>query len=138
LNVQLGYLVGSLEINVVGGWRYMYGLSAPVSVAMAIGMFLLPSSPRWILLRAIQGKGPMEESKQMATNALRKLRGQLAGDRASEKEVEDTLASLKSAYSDQEPEGSIWEVFEGPSLKAFIIGGGLVLFQQVAPLPSPD
>lgn len=114
----------------------MYGLSAPVAIVMAIGMLLLPSSPRRILQRAIQGKGPMEEYKQMATDALRKLRGRPAGDWASEKEVEDTLVSLKATYSDQEPEGSIWEVFEGPSLKAFIIGGGLVLFQQVVSLPT--
>ncbi|KAF3334597.1 D-xylose-proton symporter-like 3 [Carex littledalei] len=136
LGILLGYLVGSLEINTVGGWRYMYGLSAPVAVVMLIGMLLLPCSPRWLLLRAVQGKGPMEEYKQMATDALRKLRGWPAGDRASEKEVEDTLVSLKAAYSDQEPEGSILEVFEGPSLKAFIIGGGLVLFQQITGQPS--
>ncbi|KAJ3704558.1 hypothetical protein LUZ61_008263 [Rhynchospora tenuis] len=136
LGILLGYLVGSLEINAVGGWRYMYGMSVPMAAIMAIGMLFLPCSPRWLLLRAVQGKAPMEEYKQMALDALRKLRGRPAGDWATEKEVEDTLVSLKAAYSDQEPEGSIWEVFEGPSLKAFIIGGGLVLFQQITGQPS--
>ncbi|KAJ4733920.1 Major facilitator superfamily protein [Rhynchospora pubera] len=136
LGILLGYLVGSLQINAVGGWRYMYGMSVPMAAIMAIGMLFLPCSPRWLLLRAVQGKAPMEEYKQMALDALRKLRGRPAGDWASEKEVEDTLVSLKAAYSDQEPEGSIWEVFEGPSLKAFIISGGLVLFQQITGQPS--
>ncbi|XP_068643494.1 D-xylose-proton symporter-like 3, chloroplastic [Aristolochia californica] len=136
LGILLGYLIGSVEINAIGGWRYMFGLSVPIAVLMGIGMWSLPPSPRWLLLRAVQGKGPLQEYKEKAMNALARLRGRTAGDVVSENQIEDTLASLKSAYSDQESEGSIWEVFEGPSLKAFIIAGGLVLFQQITGQPS--
>ncbi|MQL79257.1 hypothetical protein Taro_011694 [Colocasia esculenta] len=136
LGILLGFLVGSVQIDAVGGWRYMYGLSAPLAALMGAGMLSLPPSPRWLLLRAVQGKGSLEEYKQKAINALGKLRGRPAGDRLSERQIEDTLISLKSAYDEQEQEGSFLEVFEGASLKAFIIGGGLVLFQQITGQPS--
>ncbi|KAG9454585.1 hypothetical protein H6P81_007489 [Aristolochia fimbriata] len=136
LGILLGYLIGSIEINAIGGWRYMYGLSVPIAVLMGLGMWSLPPSPRWLLLRAVQGKGPLQEYKEKAMNALTRLRGRIAGDKVSENQIEDTLASLRSAYSDQESEGSILEVFQGPSLKALIIGGGLVLFQQITGQPS--
>ncbi|RVW56657.1 D-xylose-proton symporter-like 3, chloroplastic [Vitis vinifera] len=131
LGILLGYFVGSFEINEVGGWRYMYGLSAPIASLMGLGMWTLPPSPRWLLLRAVQGKGSLQEYKEKAIHALSKLRGRPAGDKVSDMQIEHTLASLKSAYTDQESEGSFLEVFQGPSLKAFIIGGGLVLSQQV-------
>nr|ABB17074.1 putative sugar transporter [Nicotiana langsdorffii x Nicotiana sanderae] len=136
LGILLGYFVGSYEINVVGGWRYMFGLSAPIALLMGLGMWSLPPSPRWLLLRAIQSKGPLQEYKEKAMGALSKLRGRPAGDKVSEKQIEDTIISLKTAYSDEEAEGNFLEVFQGPSLKAFIIGGGLVLFQQITGQPS--
>ncbi|KAM7522159.1 hypothetical protein LguiA_012061 [Lonicera macranthoides] len=136
LGILLGYFVGSFQIDAVGGWRYMFGFSAPIALAMGLGVWSLPPSPRWLLLRAVQGKGPLQEYKEKAVFALSKLRGRPAGDKVSEKQIEDTLVSLKSTYTDQESEGSIWEVFQGSSLKAFIIGGGLVLFQQITGQPS--
>lgn len=108
----------------------MFGLSAPVAVLMGLGMWTLPPSPRWLLLRAIQGKGSLQDYKEKAIAALSRLRGRPAGDKVSEKQIEGTMVSVKSAYSGQESEGNVLEVFQGPSLKAFIIGGGLVLFQQ--------
>ncbi|CAL1402010.1 unnamed protein product [Linum trigynum] len=136
LGILLGYFVGSFQINAVGGWRYMFGLSAPVALLMGIGMWSLPSSPRWLLLRAVQGKAPLQECKEKAILALSKLRGRPLGDKFSEKEIERNLSSLKSSYADEESEGSFLEVFQGSSLKAFIIGGGLVLFQQITGQPS--
>lgn len=108
----------------------MYGVSAPVALIMGLGMWSLPPSPRWLLLQAVQGKGSLQELKERAISAFSRLRGRPAGDKVSERQIEDTLGSLKSAYTD-ESEGNFWEIFQGPSLKAFIIGGGLVLFQQV-------
>uniref|UniRef100_A0A803PUG1 Major facilitator superfamily (MFS) profile domain-containing protein n=1 Tax=Cannabis sativa TaxID=3483 RepID=A0A803PUG1_CANSA len=136
LGILLGYFVGSFQINAVGGWRFMFGLSAPVAVLMLLGMWSLPPSPRWLLLRAVQGKGPVQELKEKAIVALSKLRRRPLGDKVSEKQIEDTLVSLKYAYKDQESEGSFMEVFQGPNLKAFVIGGGLVLFQQITGQPS--
>ncbi|KAG6789349.1 hypothetical protein POTOM_005445 [Populus tomentosa] len=134
--LQMGFLVGSIQINAVGGWRYMYGFGVPISLLMGLGMWSLPPSPRWLLLRAVQGKGSFQEYKERAISALSKLRGRPPGDKVSEKQIEEALVSLKSAYKEEETEGSFLEVFQGPSLKAFIIGGGLVLFQQITGQPS--
>ncbi|WCJ20472.1 Major facilitator superfamily protein [Euphorbia peplus] len=136
LGILLGYLVGSFQIDAVGGWRYMYGLSVPVAFLMGLGMWSLPPSPRWLLLRAVEGKGPLQEYKEKAIYALSKLRGRPSGDKESENQIEDALVSLKSTYLEEKSEGSIFEVFQGASLKAFIIGGGLVLFQQITGQPS--
>ncbi|VFQ76673.1 unnamed protein product [Cuscuta campestris] len=137
LGILLGYFVGNHEINAVGGWRVMFGFSAPIALFMGIGMMSLPPSPRWLLLRAVQGKGHLEEFREKAIGALSKLRGrQRAGDTVSEKQIEDTLVSLKTAYTDEETEISFLELFQGSSLKALIIGGGLVLFQQITGQPS--
>lgn len=108
----------------------MFGFSAPIALLMGLGMWSLPPSPRWLLLRAVQGAGPLQEYKEKAILALKKLRGGSSDDKVSQKQIEDTIVSLKSAYADQDS-GGFLEVFQGPSLKAFIIGGGLVLFQQV-------
>ncbi|XP_052149209.1 D-xylose-proton symporter-like 3, chloroplastic [Oryza glaberrima] len=136
LGILTGYLVGSLEIDVVGGWRYMFGFGAPLAVIMAIGMWNLPPSPRWLLLRAVQGKASVEDNKKKAIQALRSLRGRFRSDRVLADEIDDTLLSIKAAYAEQESEGNIWKMFEGASLKALIIGGGLVLFQQITGQPS--
>jgi len=136
LGILFGYLIGSLEIDNVGGWRYMFGFGAPLAAVMAIGMWSLPPSPRWLLLRAVQGKGSMEDNKKKAIQALRTLRGRSASEKVLADDVEDTIVSIKAAYAGQEGEGNIWEVFEGASLKAFSIGGGLVLFQQITGQPS--
>lgn len=114
----------------------MFGVSAPVALLMGLGMWSLPPSPRWLLLRAVQGKGSLQDYKEKAVLALRRLRGRPPSDKLSERQIEDTFVSLKTTYADQESEGSILEVFQGPSLKAFIIGGGLVLFQQITGQPS--
>ncbi|XP_008681530.1 D-xylose-proton symporter-like 3, chloroplastic isoform X1 [Zea mays] len=136
LGILLGYLVGSLEIDNVGGWRYMFGFSAPLAAIMAIGMWTLPSSPRWLLLRAVQGKASLEDNKKKAIQALRTLRGRTASEKVLADDVDDTIVSIKAAYAGQEAEGNVWDVFEGASLKAFTIGGGLVLFQQITGQPS--
>ncbi|KAM4083377.1 hypothetical protein ACB094_08G051300 [Castanea mollissima] len=136
LGILLGYFVGSFQIDVVGGWRYMFGVSAPVALLMGLGMWSLPPSPRWLLLRAVQGKGSLQDYKEKAVLALSRLRGRPPSDKLSERQIEDTIVSLKTAYADEESGGSILEVFQGPSLKAFIIGGGLVLFQQITGQPS--
>ncbi|KAJ0549479.1 putative major facilitator, sugar transporter, major facilitator superfamily [Helianthus annuus] len=108
MGMVLGYVVGSLLVELYSGWRYMYATAIPFAVVMGIGMWWLPASPRWILLRAIQGKATQE--------------------------VEDILAEL--SYISEEGEATLGEMFQGKCLKALIIGAGLVLFQQITGQPS--
>lgn len=105
----------------------MYGISSPLSLIMGIGMWWLPASPRWILLRAIQGKGEASALRETAITCLCQLRGEASRDSAPQ-QVDEILFELSHL---REEEASIAELFQGKCLKALIIGGGLVLFQQV-------
>uniref|UniRef100_A0A0E0MB82 Major facilitator superfamily (MFS) profile domain-containing protein n=1 Tax=Oryza punctata TaxID=4537 RepID=A0A0E0MB82_ORYPU len=133
LGMLLGYIAGSLFVEVVSGWRYMYATSTPLCFIMGIGMCWLPASPRWLLLCAIQGKGNLMESKENASRCLCRLRGQASPDLVSE-QVDLILDEL--SYVDQERQAGFTEIFQGKCLKAMIIGCGLVFFQQVTGQPS--
>ncbi|KAJ8771309.1 hypothetical protein K2173_026486 [Erythroxylum novogranatense] len=128
-----GYGIGSLLVDTIAGWRYMYGASTPLAVAMGIGMWWLPASPRWLLLCAIQGKGNMHDLKESAICCLCRLRGEVICDTAP-RQVEEILAEL--AVVGEEKEATFREMFRGKCLKALIIGAGLVLFQQITGQPS--
>lgn len=133
LGMLLGYTAGSLYITLASGWRYMYAISAPVSLIMGIGMWWLPPSPRWLLLRTIQAKGNLQDVRQNAICYLCRLRGRSIDDVAAV-QIDEILVEL--SYTDQEKEASIREIFQGKCLKALIIGAGLVFFQQVTGQPS--
>ncbi|KAM0046374.1 putative major facilitator, sugar transporter, major facilitator superfamily [Helianthus debilis subsp. tardiflorus] len=134
MGMVLGYVVGSLLVEFYSGWRYMYATAIPFAVVMGIGMWWLPASPRWILLRAIQGKGDMQELREHAIYCLRRLRGETIDNNSATQEVEDILAEL--SYISEEGEATLGEMFQGKCLKALIIGAGLVLFQQITGQPS--
>lgn len=133
IGMLFGYIAGSLYVDVVAGWRYMYVSSAPVCIIMGIGMWWLPPSPRWLLLCAVQGKRNLPEAREIAIHCLCRLTGQAIENSASE-QVEAILNELASAT--EEKEASFLEIFQGKCLKALIIGAGLVFFQQVTGQPS--
>ncbi|EEF42346.1 sugar transporter, putative [Ricinus communis] len=133
LGMVAGYGVGSLLVDIVRGWRYMYVASAPLAVIMGVGMWCLPQSPRWILLCAMQGKGNMQDLKETAICCLCKLRGGAIGD-AAPALVEEMLSEL--AFVGEEKETSLRDLFKGKCLKALTIGAGLVIFQQITGQPS--
>ncbi|KAF2563625.1 hypothetical protein F2Q70_00014414 [Brassica cretica] len=128
-----GYGIGSLTVNTLSGWRYMYATSVPLAVIMGIGMWWLPASPRWLLLRVIQGKGNVENQKEAAIKSLCRLRGSACVDSAAE-QVNEILAEL--SFVGEDKEATFGELFQGKCKKALIIGGGLVLFQQITGQPS--
>lgn len=133
--MQLGYSIGSVLVDAFAGWRYMYGISAPIAVIMGIGMWWLPASPRWILLRAVQGKGNMQELRESAVKCLCRLRGEAMSESAPQ-QIDEILAEL--SYISEENEATFGELFQGKFLKALTIGAGLVLFQQVSLLEHPQ
>ncbi|GFQ02192.1 d-xylose-proton symporter-like 2 [Phtheirospermum japonicum] len=133
LGMVIGYIAGSLLVESSAGWRYMYGISFPLSLVMGFGMWCLPESPRWILLKAIQGKGDVRILRASAVACLCRLRGKNIIGSVPQK-VDDMLSELSHVREEQE--ASIAEMFQGKCLKALIIGGGLVLFQQITGQPS--
>ncbi|KAL3683388.1 hypothetical protein R1sor_001410 [Riccia sorocarpa] len=136
LGILLGYLVGSLEISTVGGWRLMFGAAVPLAAVMGLGMLWLPPSPRWLLLRAVQGKLALSEAKERAGDALSKLRGTKKSSHIIDAELEETLSSVEAGAGGQ-GEITFGELFQGNlNRKALFIGGGLVFLQQVTGQPS--
>ncbi|KAK7264016.1 hypothetical protein RJT34_31618 [Clitoria ternatea] len=133
IGILAGYGIGSLLVDTIAGWRYMYGVCSPVAIIMGIGMWWLPASPRWLLLRAIQGKGDSQNLKDIAIQSLCRLRGQAIHDSAPQ-QVDEILAELSNVG--EEKEVSFGEMFQGKCLKALWIGAGLVLFQQITGQPS--
>ncbi|CAO2821643.1 unnamed protein product [Amaranthus hypochondriacus] len=133
IGMVIGYAIGSLLVDVIAGWRYMYGLSSPISVLMAIGMWWLPDSPRWLLLCAIQGKGDKQELRENSIFCMCRLRGQSFRDTAAQ-QVDEIIAELSLAGELNNV--STIEMFRGKYLKALFIGCGLVLFQQITGQPS--
>ncbi|XP_056841961.1 D-xylose-proton symporter-like 1 isoform X2 [Raphanus sativus] len=127
-----GYGIGSLWVTVTSGWRYMYATIIPLPVIMGIGMCWLPASPRWLLLRSLQGKGNVESLQQAAIKSLRRLRGSVVVD-SSVEQVNEILAELSSVGEDKE--ATLGEIFQGKCLKALTIAGGLVLLQQITGQP---
>lgn len=111
----------------------MYGVSTPLALIMGTGMWWLPGSPRWILLKAIQGKGKLHDLRETAICCLCRLRGSAIGDAAAQ-QVDEILAELSQLHEEQE--ATLGEIFQGKCLKALSIGAGLVLFQQVFVISS--
>ncbi|KAL1197104.1 D-xylose-proton symporter-like 3 [Cardamine amara subsp. amara] len=103
LGILLGFSVGSFQIDVVGGWRYMYGFGTPVALLMGLGMWSLHASPAGCFLELFKVKALYKNTKRRPC----KLRGRPPGDKLSEKLVDDALVSVKAAYEDEKSGGLI-------------------------------
>ncbi len=69
LMITVGILLAFLSdtaFSYSGNWRWMLGIIAIPGALFLIGLFLLPDSPRWLMMRG---------RKQEATAVLQKLRG---------------------------------------------------------------
>ncbi|GGY26739.1 MFS transporter [Rhodanobacter panaciterrae] len=87
LMITIGILVAFLSdtaFSYSGNWRWMLGIIAIPGILFLLGLFLLPDSPRWLMMRG---------RKQEATDVLNKLRGD-AGHAA--REVADIEEQLKT------------------------------------------
>jgi sugar porter (SP) family MFS transporter len=94
-------------------WRTMFGLAAIPSVALVLGMWPLPDSPRWLISRS-------EDAE--ATRALRRLR--------SAPDIGPEMADIKRSM-DQPRGNRATELFEPALRMPLIVGLGLAVFQQI-------
>jgi sugar porter (SP) family MFS transporter len=93
------------------GWRTMFGLAAIPSVALVIGMWPLPDSPRWLITQSKISE---------ATRALQRLR--VVSD------VGPEIADIKQSMLKQ---SGAWNL-SAPAVKMpLIVGLGLAIFQQI-------
>lgn len=110
--IMVAYLV-DYAFSGMHGWRYMFGLAAVPSIALVIGMWWLPDSPRWLI-----SKAKVDEAKQV----LQRVR--------TDPDVGPEIADIQKSMNQQGVSG-IKGLLE-PSLRMpMIVGLGLAIFQQI-------
>jgi sugar porter (SP) family MFS transporter len=113
IGILVSYLIGYLFAQ-EGQWRWMLGVGAVPGLILALGMLVLPETPRWLA-----GHGHLEE----AGKVLRRLRG-----------TDDIGAELAELRTDLRREGRLpgWgELLDPVVRRPLIVGIGLAIFQQV-------
>jgi len=92
-------------------WRWMLGLGAVPGLALAVGMMLMPYSPRWLAER-----GREEEARAVLERTHRA------------EDVDEELADIKRVASE---EGHLRDLFGASVRPMLIVGLGLAIFQQI-------
>ena len=115
LMITIGIVLAFVSDTILsygGHWRIMLAIVAVPAAMMAIGVYFLPESPRWLALAGF---------KEQAMNVLRKLR-------SSEEEVKWELGEIENSVVDPE---KTKKVIANPNFKkALILGICLQAIQQ--------
>src|SRR6185295_9769505 len=116
LAVTVGILVSYVVCAILApaaAWRWMLGLAAVPGLALAIGMMLMPESPRWLVKHG---------RREDARSVLVKINPHTNPD--------ETLAHIEHDLA-AEGQGT-WSALLQPTLRpALLVGIGLAVFQQV-------
>lgn len=97
----------------IQGWRIMFGVAVIPSIILAVAMWRLPDSPRWLISRS-----KVEQAKQV----LQRVR--------TESDVNPEISEIQQSLAKQKGSG-VTELFK-PSLRTpLIVGVGLAIFQQI-------
>jgi MFS transporter, SP family, galactose:H+ symporter len=109
--IVISYLV-DYALAGIHGWRWMFGLATIPAVVLAVGMFFLPESPRWLLSRDLM---------TAARTALRRIR--MSDD------VDGELGEIRKSL---EVQGGGWADLLAPLVRpALVVGLALAVFQQI-------
>jgi sugar porter (SP) family MFS transporter len=113
--ILVSYLVGYSLAGGGNGWRWMLALGAVPGIILAIGMLVLPESPRWLA-----GHGRLPD----AETVLQRLRGT--------RDVAQELNSLRQDIARENSRlASARELLSPRVRRPLIIGIGLAMFQQI-------
>jgi sugar porter (SP) family MFS transporter len=108
----LAAYIASWALKDVGNnWRWMLGLGALPGIALAVGMFFQPHSPRWLI-----EKGREDEAREV----LRRVR-------EDDGQVDEEVAEIKEAASE---EGGIKQVWRPQVRPMVAVGLALAIAQQ--------
>lgn len=126
---QMSLLIGGIIINSVcrgtstldgnKSWQIPLGLFYLVPLCIICGIWFVPESPRWLLLK---------KRDEKAYESLKRLRGEDA-------DIEEELAILKSTIEQHTEEGTYADLFRGTNLKRTLIACGMNFFIQATGSP---
>jgi sugar porter (SP) family MFS transporter len=108
--IFIAYVVNWALKDVGGDWRWMLGLGAVPGMALAIGMFFQPYSPRWLV---------EHDRKDEARDVLQRARGENA-------DVDDELEEIEEAASEEGGVRDLWS----PRVRAMVVVGLVLAVAQ--------
>lgn len=120
IGILLAYISNYAFANVSHGWKYMFGLVIPLGILQAIGMYFLPPSPRFLVMKG---------QEEAAGKVLQRLR--------SLSDTMEELTLIKSSLKD-EYQYSFWDLFRSKDnmRTRIMIGLTLVFFVQITGQPN--
>lgn len=126
--INLGILLGYISNYVFSGlpvhisWRVMLGVGILPSVFIAFALFMIPESPRWLVM-----KNRIDEARSVLLKTI-----------DSKKEVEERLSEIQQAAgtgsADKYEAKAVWRELLNPSpgvRRMLITGCGIQCFQQI-------
>jgi sugar porter (SP) family MFS transporter len=112
LGIVAAYITDWGFASYTNNWRWMFGIAAVPGAALAVGMFFMPHSPRWLV----------EKGKEEDAEAL------LMRIRDSEEDVREELDEIRTVAKE---EASVRELFQKAVRPMIVVGVGLAVFQQI-------
>jgi len=126
--IVVGMLLGNFTgfiFSTGDDWRYILVVGGALGLAFGVGMFFLPSSARWMIMRDIRQTGVVRaETKQ----ALMRLRGATSEEEVQQ-EMNEVIAAVQSA---QGGSGALLMQARGQ----LVVALGLVILQQITGQPT--
>lgn len=111
VGILLAFIVNALLAD-SGAWRWMLGLAVLPSVALLVGMFFMPETPRWLVSRGRDDN---------ARDVLLQSR--------TEDEAEQEIRDIKEV--ERQEEGGLRELMAPWVRPALVVAIGLAVFQQI-------
>ena len=113
IGILVSYFVDNYFASFDSGWRYMMLAGAAPAVILALGMLILPNTPRWLV-----SKNYTEEAKKV----LKQI--------DSDSDPDKTITQIKKSMDDS-TQGNLNELLQPWLRPALLIGIALMFFQQV-------
>jgi sugar porter (SP) family MFS transporter len=111
IGILLAYISSWVFKDVSGDWRWMFAVAAVPGAALAIGMFFMPFSPRWLV-----EQGRDDEARDV----LSRIR--------DEGEIDEEIDEIKEVTREEKGLRDLLAPAVRPML---LVGLGLAIFQQI-------
>ena len=110
--ILLAYIADWGFASFSNNWRWMFGVAVIPGAALAIGMYFMPFSPRWLV-----EKGKEDDAREV----LRRYRD-------SDEDVDREIKEIKDV---SESEARVRDLLKKGVRRMLIVGVGLAAFQQI-------